>query len=222
MTIPGQESLFTLDGIMEIKPDEATAFLLPRHYSGRKPSISKAFGWYVAGELKAVVTFGKPVSNTLCDGVCGKELSDRVYELNRLCRDEDFTRPLSMLVSEALRRLKPLGWIVVSYADTAMHHKGYLYQATNCLYTGKTKERLEMWTGKHSRHYTQEDRESNIRRVRSAKHRYVYFCGSKSQRRAWRKALRYPVMPYPKEENQNYRLGEYIEPVLADKREWKQ
>lgn len=40
----------------------AVDFLLPRHYSGRVPSISKAFGWYINGELKAVCSFGKPAS----------------------------------------------------------------------------------------------------------------------------------------------------------------
>ena len=32
--------------IIEISAKEATEFLLPKHYSGRKPQISKAFGWY--------------------------------------------------------------------------------------------------------------------------------------------------------------------------------
>lgn len=71
------------------KIDSKTAvdFLLPRHYSGRKPSISYAFGCYQNESLIAVCTFGKPASNSLCIGVCGPEYSHNVFELNRLCTD---------------------------------------------------------------------------------------------------------------------------------------
>jgi hypothetical protein len=48
-----------------IEYKEAISFLLPRHYSGRKPSITYAFGYYEDEVLKAVCTFGKPASNSL-------------------------------------------------------------------------------------------------------------------------------------------------------------
>ena len=54
---------------------QAVDFLLPKHYSGRKPSITYSFGYFENGILKAVCTFGKPASNGLCIGVCGKEFS---------------------------------------------------------------------------------------------------------------------------------------------------
>ena len=64
-----------------IDNNTAVDFLMPRHYSGRKPQISKAFGWYINNNLVAVCTFGKPASNTLCDGICGKDHSHRRYLL---------------------------------------------------------------------------------------------------------------------------------------------
>lgn len=206
--------------VIEIKPDVASAFLLPRHYSGRMPSISKAYGWYVKGELKAVVTFGKPASPQLCVGVCGEEYADRVYELNRLCREDDFKEPLSSFVSACLRRLRVMRWIIVSYSDTAMNHHGYIYQACNFLYTGATKERTDFYTGegKHSRHYTDDDKENGLRQVRSAKHRYVYFCTYlKQEKREWQKALRYNVIPYPKGDNSpDYKLGDYLKHQIVN------
>ena len=69
--------------IKEIEYKTAVDFLLPKHYSGRIPSITKAFGWYVDNELKAVCTFGKPASPPLCKGVCGEKYYKSVYELNR-------------------------------------------------------------------------------------------------------------------------------------------
>lgn len=197
---------------------EAIDFLLPRHYSGRKPTIKWAFGWYDDGQLKAVCTFGKPASNTLCDGVCGKSNSKYVYELNRLCRENDLRLPLSQFVAECLRKLKEYDVIVVSYSDTAMNHHGYIYQACNFLYTGVTKERTEKWTegNKHSRHYSN-DQQGEFRKVRSSKHRYVYFCSNNRKlKRAWRQQLNYPIMRYPKgNNNKDYLLGYVLQPKLV-------
>jgi hypothetical protein len=213
--------------IYQIDARLATEFLLPKHYSGRKPQISKAFGWYDClgmteglpdiSHLKAVCTFGKPASASLCTGICGEEHSSSVYELNRLCRVDDWDEPLSSFVGACLRYLRGNNWIIVSYADSGMHHNGYIYQATNFLYTGKTKERTDKYTegNKHSRHYSNNE-QNGLRKVRTAKHRYVYFCTHlKSLKKQWIGALRYPVLPYPKEVNQNYVLGEYQVPELV-------
>jgi len=200
-----------------ISHSHATDFLLPKHYSGRKPQITVAFGLFHGETLVAVCTFGKPASNSLCEGVCGKEHSSQVYELNRLCRVEEWMEPLSAFVGECLRKLKPRNWIVVSYSDTGMNHNGYIYQATNFLYTGTTKTRTDKYTegNKHSRHYSNEA-QGEYRKVRTAKNRYVYFCTShKPTKKKWLSVLKYPVLPYPKKENQTYTLGEYQQVELV-------
>lgn len=110
--------------IRSITYQEAVDFLLPRHYSGRKPQVSYAFGWFIDDTLVAVCTFGKPASYTLCNGVCGKEFSKYVIELNRLCRVEGISLNLSYFVSYCLKNIPPS--IVVSYSDTAMNHHGYI------------------------------------------------------------------------------------------------
>jgi hypothetical protein len=206
-----------LGKVVYLTAQEATDFLLPRHYSGRKPQITKAFGWEINGRLVAVCTFGKPASPTLCDGICGKEYSSQVYELNRLCRVDDLDQPLSAFVSACLRRLRSMDWIIVSYADTGMNHNGYIYQACNFLYTGCTKQRTDKYTGglKHSRHYDK-DAPEVFRQVRTSKHRYVFFATLKSRlKREWKDALKYPVQEYPKGKNKNYVLGEYMTPQLV-------
>lgn len=205
-----------LGKIVYLTAQEATDFLLPKHYSGRRPQISKAFGWEIGGRLVAVCTFGKPASPSLCDGVCGKEYSHQVYELNRLCRVDDLQEPLSAFVSACLRRLRVENWIIVSYSDTGMHHNGYIYQACNFIYTGCTKSRTDKYSGglKHSRHYDK-DAPELYRQVRTKKHRYIYFATTnKHLKRDWMESLRYSVQPYPKGENQNYILGEYLKPQL--------
>ena len=52
----------------------------------------------------------------------------------------------------------------------------------------------------------------------SAKHRYVYFCTSdKKLKKQWKEALNYPILPYPKGDNENYELGRVYSQVLIDK-----
>ena len=199
-----------------LKYREAIDFLLPKHYSGRKPNVKIAFGWFIEQKLVAVVSFGKPASNTLCDGVCGKEFSSNVYELNRLCRVDELQEQLSQFVSACLRRISLNNWIIVSYADTAMSHNGYIYQACNFLYTGKTKRRTDKYTegNKHSRHYDK-NAEEVYRKVRSAKHRYIFFATKKKKlKKQWLKSLNYDIEPYPKDENKLYKLGEYQKPEI--------
>lgn len=203
--------------IVTINYKDAVGFLLPKHYSGRKPVISKAFGWIIDDKLKAVCSFGKPASASLCVGIMGKEYSANVYELNRLCRTDDLNEPMSQFVSGCLRRIRVNDWIVVSYADTGMNHNGYIYQACNFLYTGATKRRTDKYTegNKHSRHYSNNE-QNGLRKVRTSKHRYVYFCTrNKKLKKLWKKELRYPVMEYPKGENSNYKLGEYMKPEIV-------
>lgn len=201
--------------IKEISYSEAVDFLLPRHYSGRKPNISKSFGWFFDNKLKAVLTFGKPASPYLCMGVLGKEFSSNVYELNRLCRDEDFKEPLSYFVSRCIRSVSVFDWCIVSYADTGITHVGYIYQACNFIYTGMTKERTDKYTegNKHSRHY--KDSDIGLRKVRTSKHRYIYFAtNNKKLKKLWFKCLRYSIELYPKGKSLKYKLGEYLEPKV--------
>ena len=194
--------------IHRIAQEETYDWLLNKHYAKRIPSITYAFGLYRGRELIGVVTYGKPPSPPLCRGVCGDEWSDAVYELNRLCLLENGKNQASMLVGGSLRLLdKPK--IIVSYADTSMKHSGFVYQATNFIYTGLSEKRTEwreIGSDKHSKtvcdQTTLEERVSQPDKYhlleRPRKHRYIYFCGSKKQKRQMMNDLKYKVYPYPK------------------------
>lgn len=187
-------------------------FILTKHYAQRLPAISWAFGCYINNKLEGVITIGKPASNHLCKGVCGEEYSSKVFELNRICMNEGLPKnTLSQFVSYALKTLKQHNLILISYADTGMTHVGYIYQATNWLYTGQTKSRTDMYVprGKHSRHCGKKEDNpyKHLRVVRTSKHRYIYFCGDKTHIKKYKRALKYPILPYPKSETQRYELG---------------
>jgi len=202
--------------VRQIHKEETVPWILRKHYAKRKPSISYSYGLYKydCGDmiLSGILTIGKPASPSLCDGVCGKENSHKVYELNRLCVNEGLPfNTLSYFVSTVLKSMQEL--IIVSYADTAYNHHGYIYQATNWIYTGKTKERTDIGKddGSHSRHYEKGIDYSMHRKKRSSKHRYIYFTGTKTQKKKNKLLLKYKVHPYPKGDNTRYDSGGYIQ-----------
>lgn len=185
--------------VRQITYEETKPWLLKKHYAKRMPSISFAYGLFVDDVLQGVVTYGSPASPSLCKGVCGEEYKSKVLELNRLAINSTADKnSASILVGRSLKML-PRDKVVVSYADTAQGHVGYVYQATNWTYTGATKPRTDIDTGdKHSRHY-EGITDYSKRKPRSSKHRYVFFRDKKARR-----ALRYQPQPYPKGESQRY------------------
>jgi len=205
--------------VIQIQPKETYQWLLEKHYAKRIPQIMHAFGLYVDGVLKGVVTYGIPASPALCMGICGKEYSDKVLELNRLCLMENNKNESSFLVSHSIQLL-PKPTIVVSYADTSQGHVGYVYQATNFLYTGLSANRVD-WTikgmeHKHSKTISDGMTLESIKKKygddfyyteRSRKHRYIFFHGSKSDKKAMRKLLKYNIEQYPKGDSKKYDSG---------------
>lgn len=212
------EKFFMPDKFMkQIEYKVAVDFLIDKHYSGRNPQIKYAFGLYEMGVLVAVCTYGIPASRPLCVGIMGEEYSDRVIELNRLLRIDTCITNMSEFVGFTLRELKQYNLLVVSYADTGMNHTGAIYQATNFIYTGITKARTDKYVpnNKHSRHYTDEN--THLRKVRTAKHRYIFFACDKRYKRRFKESLKYAVEPYPKGDKIDYVLGEFIKPLIFNK-----
>lgn len=187
--------------------NDTKEFILSIHYARRMPCVQYAFGLFRSGYLSpiGVVTYGQPASPCLCKGVAGEENRKNILELNRLVLYPEYNggNYASFLVGNSLKQL-PHGTFVVSYADWGgWHHIGYVYQATNWLYTGMTKPRTDKYSASgHARHYT--DGETR-RQERTAKHRYIYLVGDKREQRKMRKELKYPVIAeYPKGDTRHY------------------
>jgi hypothetical protein len=209
--------------VTAIPAKEAEPFLLMRHYAKRMCPISYAFGVWRGTELVGVVTYGTPASAPLRSGICGEEWADKVLELNRLCC-ENTPNVASLLVGRSLRML-PKPSVVVSYADTAQGHVGYIYQATNFIYTGLSAKRTD-WKIKGKEHLHgatvadesrgKENRAEWMRQKygddfyleeRSRKHRYVFAVGTKKHRATIISCLKYPQETYPKGNSQRYEIN---------------
>lgn len=216
--IEGQINLFDLDEedhgkdkwVRRITYEETKPFLLKIHYARRMPCITDAFGLFIkGGKMIGCVTYGIPASYHLCIGSAGKQNQYNVMELNRLVILPEYNGKnyASFLVAHSLKML-PNHTFVVSYADTAWSHVGYIYQATNFLYTGMSAKRTDTYqpSGLHPRAYNK-DSHSELKQTRSSKHRYVYLVGDKRTKKQMRKELIYPVLPYPKGDETHYDIN---------------
>jgi hypothetical protein len=185
------------------------------HYAHRVPSIVSCMGMYVDNILGGVITYGIPPNRNML-ACCGKEYIPHALELNRLfIYDWCGRNSESWFIAKSFYLLPTRYFILISYADTEHDHLGYIYQATNWLYTGVSQQsggpQDIIVDGKkyHSKGFGNKysggqkaARELGLRVIakkRSIKHRYVYLLGSKSQKKKLRKALKWPVLPYPKE-----------------------
>lgn len=169
------------------------------------------------------MTYGTPASPALCRGLAGEKNRKHVLELNRLVLLPEYSgdNRASFLIAHSLKML-PSRTFVVSYADTAWSHVGYVYQATNWLYTGMSAKRVDTYQpgGLHPRAYNKNDH-SDLYQTRSQKHRYVYLVGNKREKREMRKELIYKVLPeYPKGDETRYdpKHPQIIEPTKIVKR----
>jgi hypothetical protein len=197
--------------VKSIDSFECKDWLLNKHYAKRMCSISFAFGLFDSDNiLQGVCTFGSPPSRALCVGVCGINNAHKVLELNRFIINKNESNIASFFISRCLKLL-PKDLIIVSYADTSKNHHGYIYQATNWIYTGLSAKRTERYDvdnpNKHSKSVTEKKGikyQDLAVRERPQKHRYIYFTGSKTQKKHLKNQLMYKECPYPKGDNLNY------------------
>lgn len=199
--------------IKEIDFKTAMDVLIKNHYLHRQAPYSHAYGLFEkeTNKLVGVVNYGVPASTTLLKGICGESEKSNVYELNRLWIDDSVPKNgESFLVGNTLKLLDKE--IIVSFADTSQGHTGYVYQATNFLYTGLSAKFYDyVVKGKEHMHHTtyaygmtvaemkETYGEDNVyRKERPRKHRYIYFNADKRRKKILAKKLKYKVQPYPK------------------------
>jgi len=124
--------------VFSIKKELCYDWLLNKHYAKRVPNIIYSFGLFQNNILNGVITYGMSPSSTLAISVCGDKYKNIVLELNRLVVNEGLDKnALSFFVSQSINKI-PKPKIIVSFSDNNMSHNGYIYQATNFIYTGLT------------------------------------------------------------------------------------
>lgn len=211
-TVPRVRDMF----VAAVSQRETDEFCRRYHYTARSGATNWRWGLWQGAVLYGVVGYNWP-TRSLCESVFGAEHHEHVWHMGRLAMaDESPRNSESRLIAGSLRAIEreyPYVWGVVTYADTTQHHVGYVYQATNALYTGvggmSYQLRMEDGTMRSTygtfdgvnRQLTRDEVRDRGWNLESAqpKHRYLYLLGSKTQRKERRRLLKWPVLPdYPK------------------------
>ena len=195
--------------VRRILNEDAKPFLYFIHYARRVPSvIIYSFGLFENDNLIGVCTFGYPASPYVQRSLLKESEGKVMLELNRLALKPEYNGKNygSYFVSRCLKML-PNETYVVSYADSGWSHCGYIYQATNWLYTGKQPETyMKYCNGHHARH--KEEYNSEYRQLISAKYRYIYLVGDKRTKKNMLKNLACEIYKeYPKVEERKYDIN---------------
>jgi len=193
--------------VERISYNDIKDWILKKHYAHCIPTVVFSFGLFNENKLlSGVCTFGMACANEY-----KAWLPYKLYELNRfVCINEK--NIASFFLSQSIKNLKNIvgTCVLVSYADIGQGHSGYIYQATNWIYTGICGYGNRIFimkdgSKKHNRHYKNIDLRmvSRIEKT-SSKHRYYYFIGNKKNKKEMLKKLRFKIIPYPKGDNKKY------------------
>lgn len=214
--------------VKSISYEDCKQWCLYKHYAHRIPSISYSFGLYKDNVLQGICTYGRPLAHSLVKNAFSGHYQDCFLELNRLCVNDGLPKnTLSFFVGQTLKML-PSPSVIVSYADTSYHHHGYIYQATNWIYTGlSTPFKDYMVKGYEHLHggsimdlVGRSDKNGHLDKVkllkekfgeenvymidRPQKHRYFMLIGNRREKKQMIKNFIYKSQPYPKGENVRY------------------
>ncbi len=198
----------------KVSTKDVEEFCRRYHYTGTGGNMSWRYGLWEGATLLGVVAYNLPTRET-CESVFGPEHFDKVWHMGRLAMAEDAPRNSeSRLIAGSLRAIRdehPNTWGVLTYAASDVGHIGYVYQATNAIYTGTGGDSHYFTDGRGKRRSTYlvgkrvgASRAADLGWTRHAggpKHRYLYVLGNKTQRRERMRLLRLPSLPYPKAES---------------------
>ena len=215
-TGPGSTPRAALQSLM-VRPIPlamAKELLIREHYLRSFPGGTHlAFGVFMEQRLLGALSLGAGPANAYAL-VEGAEPQD-CFSLTRLwLSDELPPNSESRVLGFTLRALKRHTQLkfLITYADPAQGHLGYIYQSTNWIYVGLSQatplydigdgrlyhsRTLSQIYGTHSLKYLRDHGVQASLVAQTPKHRYAYFLDP-----SWRERLKVPVLPYPKPQTQ--------------------
>jgi len=204
--------------VLPVSAKEAKPWILERHYAKRMPMIEHCFGLFDGSVCAGVCSFGDGSGN-----INNNSLGEyKMNELNRLIVSEGLPKNTSSWFVARCLEMLPSPRVLISYADSDFGHVGYIYQATNWIYTGESEgRRIYMKDGKEYHRKSVYDmlgkhdladaeRAGFVYHKGKPKHRYFMFLGNRREKREMASLLPYPVLPYPKGETTRYEASQEI------------
>ena len=203
--------------VKPIASRDAREFVKKHHYSGKVAANSQLhLGVFWNNKLEGVMQFGPSLDKSrIIPLVEGTGWND-FLELNRMAFSDVLPRNSeSWFISRALALLPPK--IVLSYADTAAGHMGYVYRASNFHYAGwtdmdrKTPRFDYITPGMHTRDaFRKGERRFTERVRRKPKVRYWITTGNRRERKALEAQCLWPKMDWklnpPSSQHQQHKM----------------
>jgi hypothetical protein len=193
-----------------VSTGDVREFCARYHYTGLGNNVPLRYGLWHGVVLYGVIGYNLPTRQT-CASVFGEAGIAHVWHMGRLAMADAAPRNSeSRLIGGSLRLIeggRPNIWAVLTFAAQSAGHVGYVYQATNALYTGTGGDSSYLLDESGNRRGTKQGTRVTIAEIERRgwtavreppKHRYVYILGNRTERRQRMRMLRLPVLPYPK------------------------
>lgn len=209
--------------VKEVSKETALKMVQKYHYSNTLPKLNKHFvGFYLKDELVGLVTLGwgtRPL-HTIQKLFVNLSTKD-YYEIGRMCMTEEMPKnsesQMISLLCKWIKENQPQIKILFTWADGMLGKVGYVYQACSFNYIGYYMTDIYMKDGQkiHPRQTrtllspndtrktvrpTQQQMEQfNIEHYKGKQYKYFKFLCSKTEKKRLLKQLLTPILPYPKE-----------------------
>jgi hypothetical protein len=189
----------------------ANKIQIENHYLHTRASCTYGFGLFEAYKLIGVILYGNPTAPTTLD-ICGKDERKNVIEITRLwIKDDTPKNTESYFISNTIKLIDKD--IIIAFADPEFEHVGIIYQASNFIYTERSKRggRVIAIKGNKIHNKTLWNQYKTAKKIREVfgdenvyyksyitKLRYVYFNCNKYRKKELIEKMIYKVEPYPK------------------------
>lgn len=212
--------------INEIPKETAIEMIQKYHYSNTLPKINKYFlGCFLDTELVGCITLGygtrpKHTIQLLFDNLDTKDY----LEIGRMCMTDSMPKNSeSQMLKAAIKWIKnniPIK-VLFTWADGMLGKCGYVYQASNFMYAGKSNSDIYLFDGYkiHPRQTRdlfkkddsdtrisirptiQQQKDYGIDRYKGHQFKYIYILGNHKQKKEIVSHALFDTAPYPKEKD---------------------
>lgn len=115
----------------------ANKIQIENHYLHTRASCIYGFGLFDEDEIIGVILYGNPTAPTTI-GICGVEERKNVIEITRLWIEDDTPKNTeSFFIGNTIKLIDKE--IIIAFADPEFEHVGTVYQASNFIYTERSK-----------------------------------------------------------------------------------
>jgi hypothetical protein len=201
-------------------------FMIDNHYSQTCPKVmSVSLGFFFEDILTTAIVYSTSPNRSLSNFISSLSTHQNTLELSRLFSINECPKNTeSYCIGQSINYIKknmPHIKFLVSFSDSNWGHHGYVYQATNWMYTGESRPRNKVFIDGKDVHtktlfnsFGTDDISKlieiygdriSVKKESGGKHRYILVVSqSKNEKKKLMNSLKVNSLPYPKGDNKYY------------------